>query len=844
MSSGDSDTIVGDSLERAPERLPTPYGGPDEALDARASASNSGGGDVKAESQGADAGSKRGSEKKEQKQKAPWKVPAWITDNLKDPHSWKLLVRCWVATFVTLMLIPINRSLMTLGQAAFFAPMVQIMIPANMPVSIWLMANFTLVLGCVLGWAWGAAGMAASLRARSQVLLASQFQTVQTSVATTTNPDSAFEAKIFEGAFLDGRSSAVSGAFLGVGCFGFAVLMNKSPKLKLMCIFGMIILDILASFGPLFPFQQYTLATIFLLPIGASVGVGLGCILFIFPESLNYAWTRNLIKLVRLQSSLLGMHYDFIQTPIQLPQDSLKGEDDGSQPSATDLEAFYAKVKGTNAGAVAMANSLGEQAGFLELDVSRGRFSGKDLKKLLAMLRGVNLRLMGLASFAQLLQDVAHGKNALAKLRRGPDGEGGAEGQTTHEHDWLNLREPVPLRQTHYMHQTHKRLEESEAKQKVEVHRLQATMAKASRATLEGCREVLDLIAGWTERTNKNRWALRHDAAAENAAIEELRRAAGNLQQSINSFIDDERLALLEPYRKHFKINVDGSLHLDEESEMMFAQSSRPLFIAFVWVYSFSKVAQQVHTLAETFHDVASIRQKNKIWLPSGMRKMGKLIFSKKGSAGDTFRFAEIEAEPRRDNGYDDSDEEDSSDDDDETKVDEEQPSQKQGRQEKQSFKQRHKQRRSRARHDPDALPPTKVVHYIGRFVAGVYNYILSPEGLFGLRMAIVSVATWIPQVVPASANFYYSNKGIWVLIMAQTGLTVSVGEQVFSTASRVLGTVLGGLTGAVMWYISAGSSEGNPVSVRCLPFYLLHRADSVLDLKYTFMLVGASPSS
>ncbi len=831
MSSAEPLPSTDRSEEKTPAQLPQPYGTPDEGKPIASSGGN-GNGKVEPQEAGNGASGKPESKKKEKKQKAPSRLPGWIIDNLKDPHSWKILIRCWVATFVTLMLLPIQRALVTLGQAAFFACMITIMIPANMPVSIWLMANFTLVLGCALGWAWGAAAMAAALRARSQVLLASQLQTVQTSVASSTNPDAAYQQRIFEGAFLDGRSSAVHGAFLGLGAFAFAVLMNKSPKLKLLAIFGMIVMDILVSYGPLFPIAQYTLATIFLLPIGASLGVAFGCMLFIFPESLNYSWTRNLIKLVRLQSSLLGMHYDFIQTPIQMPKQSDSedgGDDDKSQPSATDLTSFHAKVKGTNAGAVALANALSDQAGFLELDVSRGRFSGKDLKKLLALLRGVNLRLLGLASFAQLLQDVQHGKDASAHLRRGPEGEaggggsGGAAGErATQEHDWLNLREPVPLPQTHYMHETRRRLEESEAEQQVEVHRLQATMATASRSTLEGCREVLDLIAGWTERTNTHRWAFKHDAEAENAAIEELRRAAGQLQRSITSFVDDERLALLEPYRKHFKVNVDGSLHLDEESELLFAQSARPLFIAFVWVYSFSKVAQQVQMLAETFHDVASARQKNKIWLPSGLRKIGKLLFSKKSSAGDTFNFAEIEGEPRRDDDDVDSDEADiSDDDDDETKVDEEQPTQKKSKQAKPTLKQRRKLRRSRGRHDPDALPPTKLVHHVGRFVAGAYNYLFSPEGLFGLRMAIVSVAVWIPQVVPASANFYYVNRGLWALIMAQTGLTLSVGEQVFSTIGRMFGTVLGGLVGTAMWYISAGSSLGNPVSSARFFFHL-----------------------
>lgn len=39
--------------------------------------------------------------------------------------------------------------------------------------------------------------------------------------------------------------------------------------------------------GPLFPFAQYTLATIFMLPIGCALGIGFACLIFVFPETLK-----------------------------------------------------------------------------------------------------------------------------------------------------------------------------------------------------------------------------------------------------------------------------------------------------------------------------------------------------------------------------------------------------------------------------------------------------------------------------------------------------------------------------------------------------------------------------
>lgn len=51
--------------------------------------------------------------------KANSKMPDWIAKGI-SPRGLKMLLRCWVATWVTFILIFPQRSLETLGQAAFF----------------------------------------------------------------------------------------------------------------------------------------------------------------------------------------------------------------------------------------------------------------------------------------------------------------------------------------------------------------------------------------------------------------------------------------------------------------------------------------------------------------------------------------------------------------------------------------------------------------------------------------------------------------------------------------------------------------------------------------------------
>ncbi len=69
---------------------------------------------------------------------------------------------------------------------------------------------------------------------------------------------------------------------------------------------------------------------------------------------------------------------------------------------------------------------------------------------------------------------------------------------------------------------------------------------------------------------------------------------------------------------------------------------------------------------------------------------------------------------------------------------------------------------------DPDALPPKTITGRLLHKTAPFFRFFKSPQGFLALRSGIVSVAMWVPAVCPQTAWFYYDNKGIWALIMAQ----------------------------------------------------------------------------
>ncbi|RLL93009.1 hypothetical protein CFD26_101212 [Aspergillus turcosus] len=104
-----------------------------------------------------------------------------------------------------------------------------------------------------------------------------------------------------------------------------------------------------------------------------------------------------------------------------------------------------------------------------------------------------------------------------------------------------------------------------------------------------------------------------------------------------------------------------------------------------------------------------------------------------------------------------------------------------------------------------------------GRVVLGTYHWFISAEGLFALRMVILTIAVAVPAVIPASSGFYYREKGLWGLIMGQTTLLVYMSDFMFSLICRAVGTVIGGVVGLVAWYIGSGSGPGNPYGLAAI---------------------------
>lgn len=94
-------------------------------------------------------------------------------------------------------------------------------------------------------------------------------------------------------------------------------------------------------------------------------------------------------------------------------------------------------------------------------------------------------------------------------------------------------------------------------------------------------------------------------------------------------------------------------------------------------------------------------------------------------------------------------------------------------------------------------------------------------------------MAMFAPAVAGGSAKFYYEQRGLWALIMSQTGLGLVAGEQILTFIDRMGGTVLGAIIGMVAWYCGNGKGNGNRYG------FVISTVSSRLILKLTRRLSG-----
>ncbi|KAG6854200.1 hypothetical protein C0991_009513 [Blastosporella zonata] len=324
-------------------------------------------------------------------------------------------------------------------------------------------------------------------------------------------------------------------------------------------------------------------------------------------------------------------------------------------------------------------------------------------------------------------------------------------------------------------------------------------IAESSAELRSACAAAVTGLNEWFNGCNSGRWPgllSKYDKAKGEQRHAALMEQLEAVQKALEQYREVEKVRVIKPFEKFFDPVTGQRLKSVNSSDATEMFAARSLYVCFVFSYAIDTFADRLSKLMAVVVDIDGKRSKPRIWAPSGFGKLGRKLMSKRdvdtqvaplaiGTSHDPTSFDE----ERRD----DVDDEDEDEEETVPNLPKDKP----------------------IRKNPDALPPTTA---FGRFflrLGKVIRFFKSAEGIFAMRHAVVSIALWIPSVCSTTAAFYYGNRGLWALIMAQMGLAVYAGDQIAGLVVRLTGTIFGLLIGMAVWYIGAGGlGDGNPYGV------------------------------
>lgn len=640
------------------------------------------------------------------------------------------------------------------------------MVPPTGIVFIFLLGSFTLILGMALGWAWGVIAMKAAQAARPALETQARLQALgQTAYATANSTGQSLAAVqqelVYSGWMLDARVTAVYYCLICLfiyllvsACYFPCILYDltafqsrlraKNPKMIFLQIFGIIIVDVSLTVGPLLPSFNGTIAKVLVEPAAIGVGLGLVSHFIFFPRSTSHVVIDGMQGLV----SLLRGPIDATETSL------LKGDD----LVLAELHAIKVKCIGAY-------KAMEPAMGFLPLDFSVGYWGADDVK---SMKQPIRQALMSSLSLLEIHIARIGGHAKLEKLHQltvdrdsdtesqGPDKEKGRP----REVGMRQLIESINLVQA-------LRSPEHESLRSETVDALR----KSSKDILPACQQATELIAECLSTVNK-RWFGRASKEQLNELCERAQSTLQNLQSLREAFATETTELLISTHAEIF--DEKGMLKSLEESSV---HRVRGITIGMIFEEQVLGVADGWERVLGQLVNLLKERQKIRLWMPKGLRYAVNWVRRKNAVAP-----VPAASSPTVD-------------------PDVAEAQSKAAQQHLRISRGYRANRRSG----------------LGKAIIGTYHWFINPDGLYAMRMVVVTVALAIPAAIPHSAGFYYREKGLWALIMGQTTLVIYMADFTFSLICRAIGTVVGGLLGLVAWYIGSGHGIGNPYGLAAI---------------------------
>jgi hypothetical protein len=288
--------------------------------------------------------------------------------------------------------------------------------------------------------------------------------------------------------------------------------------------------------------------------------------------------------------------------------------------------------------------------------------------------------------------------------------------------------------------------------------------SETSAVAVKTCLKSQNLLAECIHKLNHGGWLSRISETEREQLVQRTKDASETLCASRNTFVGQTTELFLREY---------GPLlhsHSTQGSQLLAMHDLHGLVLGMVLQEQLATVLNDTEVLLQQVSVILEKSTRIRLWLPSSFRYALAWMSGKKGDAPATAQVNDTDPDKPVESTKTIP-----------TKLHESTKS--------------NPQRRTGLAHD----------------VLRLYHWLTDSEGLFALRMVVVSIALSIPAVLPRTAGFYYREKGLWALIMGQTGLLVYMADFTFSVLSRLLGTLIGGVLALLAWYVGSANGPGNP---------------------------------
>ncbi|EPS43040.1 hypothetical protein H072_2965 [Dactylellina haptotyla CBS 200.50] len=728
---------------------------------------------------------------RKEKKKKPSKLPDWITERL-TARDLKILIRCSLAAWASFLFVVINPVLKNFGQAAFMGLLCLFINPPSTMLPLYLLAATTILLGICLAWGWGTLAYLAAMSRRDDNLYNASIGTIRQQAVQSGTPNLTFyvQRRIFNGELLQTGPTVVMLTMCLVFIYFMARVQAKFPKLTLVSIFGIIVIDPYITTAPLIDNFNGTLPLIFVKPLAASVGIGVVLSLLVFPESCSHAT-------LALLSKSLGR----IRLVLDITRDTL--QDMGQDIPVKEINKLKVKI-------VEEHTEIDQGFTFMGLEPSVGRWSGEDIASLKTLFQDLFIRSTVMLNFHLLREEYR------SKILNGaPRGDYHTDDESD-GHDLEKSQEHLETPAKEHKHGKHHR--HNPPSRRVAVTQTLATMTvyeflrpdpevaklgqdalkaveDVSRNLLAACDDAISAADDIMTSVNNTRWFGRPKKSEVDALVEKHSQVLNNLKHEHEFFSVHAVDKMTDPVRHLFDENGKLMQFTDKEKGVKLPG----LMIGINYKHRVLAIATGLIDLLERLVELEMKKTRTRLWLPFALKALFSWALSPEPVRDDN---ALERTETRREH------------------------EERKSRKAKAKKEKKQKGKEARGSHSAEA----RVGRERGKFaeaITDIFHWFTNNDGVFAARVVLVTLALAIPSILKSSAGFSYDNRAVWALIMAQLTISQYMGDFVFSITMRMFGTVVGGIIGLVVWYIGAGSGPGNPYGIMAIlaPFIIFGMA-------------------